>query len=73
MYSRDLAGRIFREVRAVNEQWYEVLILCCVEGMSYAEAAKKLDISESVLRARLYRARVYIKEKFGDEYKECKL
>ncbi len=73
MYSRDLAGRIFREVKAVNEQWYEVLILCCVDGMSYAEAANKLGVSESVLRARLYRARVYIKEKFGDEYKERKL
>lgn len=67
---RELAGRILREVRAVNEQWYEVLMLCCVDGMSYAEAAKELNIPEAVLRARMYRARLYIKEKFGDEYKK---
>ena len=65
---RELAGRIFREVRAVNEQWFEVLVMYCLEGLSYAEAAKRLHISESVLRARMYRARTYIKEKFGQEY-----
>lgn len=69
---RELAGRILREVRTVNEQWYEVLMVCCVDGLPCAEAAKKLHISESVLRARLYRARVYIKKKFGDEYKKRK-
>ena len=69
---RELAGRILREVRAVNEQWYEVLMLCCVDGLSYAEAAEKLGISETVLRARMYRARLYIKEKFGAEYMEHK-
>lgn len=69
---RELVGRILREVRTVNEQWYEVLMMCCVDGLSYAEAAKKLNIPESVLRARMYRARLYIKEKFGDEYKERK-
>lgn len=65
---RELVGRIFREVRAVNKQWFEVLVLYCLEGLSYSEAAKRLHISESVLRARMYRARAYIKEKFGKEY-----
>lgn len=68
LYNRELIGRIFREVRAVNEQWYEVLMLHCVEGLSYAEMAAKLNIQESVLRARMYRARIFIKEKFGEEY-----
>ncbi|MDO4322867.1 MAG: RNA polymerase sigma factor [Lachnospiraceae bacterium] len=72
MNDRELAGRILREVRNVNEQWYEVLMMCCVDGLSCEEAARKLNISESVLRARMYRARLYIKEKFGDEYKERK-
>lgn len=64
----ELTGRILREVRAVNESWYEVLIMICVEGMSHKQAAEKLHVSEQVLRARLYRARNYVREKFGDEY-----
>ncbi len=68
LYNRELTGRIFREVRAVNEQWYEVLMLHCVDGLSYAEIAERLNISETVLRARMYRARLFIKEKFGEEY-----
>lgn len=66
--NRELVGRIFREVKAVNRQWFEVLMLNCVEGLSYAEAAKRLNISEEVLRARMYRARLFVKEKFGNEY-----
>lgn len=67
---RELAGRILREVRAVNEQWFEVLVMYCIEGLSYAEAAKRLHIPEPVLRARMYRARMYVRQKFRDEYKD---
>lgn len=65
---RELVGRILREVKAVNKQWFDILVMSCVEGLSYAEMAKRLKIPESVLRARMYRARVFIKQKFGDEY-----
>lgn len=67
---RELVSRILREVRAVNEQWFEVLMMHCVEGLSYAEAAERLNISEPVLRARMYRVRSYIRERFGKEYLE---
>lgn len=65
---RELAGRILREVKKVNEQWFEILVLNCVEGLSYMEVAKRLNISEQILRARMYRARAFIKQRFGDEY-----
>lgn len=65
---RELVGRILREVKAVNRQWFDILVMNCVEGLSYADIAKRLNIPESVLRARMYRARVFIKQKFGDEY-----
>lgn len=68
--NRELVGRILREVRAVNEQWFEVLVMNCVDGLSYAEMAKELGIAEPVLRARMYRARSFIKEKFGEEFLE---
>lgn len=66
----DLVGRVLRTVKAANEQWFEVLFMSCVEGLPYAEIAERLKVSESVLRARLYRARLFIKEKFGDEFRD---
>ena len=66
----DLMGRVLRTVKAVNPQWYDVLFMNCIEGLSYAEMAERLGVSETVLRARLYRARLFIKEKFGDEFRD---
>lgn len=67
---RELTGRILREVKEVNTLWFEALMLCCVEGLSYEEASEKLNVPVDVLRARMYRARAYIRKKFGDEYPE---
>ena len=67
---RDLAEKILSEVREVNAQWYDVLVLHCVEELPHAEAARRLQISETVFRARLCRARAYIRENFGEEYKK---
>ena len=69
---RELGGRILREVKSVNEQWFEVLILHCLEGLPYSEISEKLHVPETVLRARMYRARLFIKERFGDEYYDRK-
>lgn len=66
----ELAGKILRDVRQVNERWYEVLMLHCIDGLSHEEAAAKLGISETVLRARLCRARAYVRKRYSDEYKE---
>lgn len=66
----DLMGKVLRTVKAANQQWFDVLFMSCVEGLSYAEMAGKLNVPETVLRARLYRARLFIKEKFGDEFRD---
>lgn len=65
---RAFTGRIFQEVKKTNQQWFEVLMLCCVEGLPYQEVSKLLQVSEPVLRARLHRARNFIRKKFLDEY-----
>ena len=38
--------------------------------ISKAEAARRLQNSETVFRARLCRARAYVRENFGEEYKK---
>lgn len=70
MDNQALAGRILRAVKAANEQWYEVLMMYCVDCLTYPEIAEKLNISVPVLRARIYRARMFVREKFGDEYRK---
>lgn len=47
-----------------------VIMDICILQMSYEEAAKHLNIEVQVLRARLYRARRYIRKKYGEEYQE---
>lgn len=68
MDNRALTGRILREVKAVNELWYEALTMICIDGLTYAEAAEILNVSSEVMRARVYRARTYVREHFGSEY-----
>ena len=70
MNHRELLGKILAEVRKVNEQWYEILMLLCVEQCTYEETAQRLGISVMVLRARLYRARSYVRKHYGAEYRE---
>ena len=67
---RNLAGKILREVREVNVQWYDVLVLHCMEELPHSEAARRLQISETVFRARLSRARAYVRKNFEEEYRK---
>lgn len=64
----EMLGRIFREIRKDNKKFYEVLVMVCVDGMSYEETARRLNVSEQVVRTRLSRARKYVRDKYGDEY-----
>lgn len=66
----ELTGKILSEVKEVNEKWYEVLVMSCIDGMSYAEMAEELNMSTEALRARVHRARSYVRERFGGEYQD---
>ena len=70
MNHRELLGKILAGVRKVNEQWYEILMLLCVEQCTHEETAQRQGISVMVLRARLYRARAYVRKHYGAEYRE---
>ncbi len=70
MNHRELLGKILAGVRKVNEQWYEILMLSCVEQCTHEETAQRLGISVVVLRARLYRARTYVRKHYRTEYLE---
>lgn len=65
-----LTQKIMTELYEYNHNWYEVVELICVRGISYEEAAQHLNVSEEMLRARLSRARKFIRQKYGEEYRE---
>ena len=65
-----LTERILEELYDKKKEWYYVIMDICILQMSYEEAAKHLNIEVQVLRARLYRARRYIRNKYGEEYQE---
>lgn len=70
--NQELAGKIFREVKRVNQEWFEILMLCLVEGFSYEETAKLLNISSAAVRGKLYRVKAFIRKRFSEEYKSVK-
>lgn len=59
---------VLEDLKQENELWYEVIEHICILEESYEEAAKQLGITPAVLRARLYRARRYIQNKYGSDY-----
>lgn len=63
----DLLMRVLRKVKQVNREWFELLILNCVEELSYAEISEALCETETALRARMFRMRSYIKKIFQND------
>ena len=59
---------VLTALRKKNESWYQIVWAVCVEELSQEEAAERLGISPEILRAKLYRARKYIRRKFKDKY-----
>ena len=54
-----------RAVLALPEQYREVVALCELEEMSYADAAAALDCSPGTVASRLHRARTMLKSKLS--------
>lgn len=58
------------DLREHNRNWYEAVERIYVLQESYEEAAKQLGTTSTVLRARVKRAKSYIREKYGADYLE---
>lgn len=63
-----LTFQIMECLRTKNESWFEIIEAIALMEMSQEEAAEYLGMSPQVLRAKLYRARKFIRKKFGEEY-----
>ena len=65
---REFILRLLSELKAKNEGWYEVVEAVCIFEMPQDEAAQYLGISVPVLRARLSRARKFLRKNHGKDY-----
>jgi len=64
----ELIYEILYELKEVNLAWYEIIVSVGILDRPQSEVAEELGISLPVLRARLYRARCWIRKNYGDEY-----
>ncbi len=65
-----LLNEILRDLAQTHPIWFETVDLLHLLGYSYEETAVLLGVTTTVLRARMYRARVYVRDKYGAEYFE---
>lgn len=59
---------ILTDLKSVNKKWYEAICMIEVDGLTQEETSRALGISVTILRARVYRAKQYLRKKYGEEY-----
>lgn len=65
---RDFIRRLMEDLQRINQHWYDVIDCICIREMSHQETAEHLGITPVMLRARLYRAKCFLQERYGSEY-----
>lgn len=58
---QELAARIQDGLESLSEQARTMIVLCDIEGRSYAEISAMLDVPEGTVKSRLYRARAALR------------
>ena len=69
---KDFLRQILMELEVKNKDWYDAVYEVCMLNLAVAEVAAKKDISIDLLRARLCRGRQFLKQRFGEDYRELK-
>ena len=63
---------IFTELYDKNPRWYTAVRLVYYLEIPQSVVAEKMGIRIEVLHSLLYRAKIWIKKRFGAEYEELK-
>lgn len=66
----EFGAAIFREIEEKNPNWYAILYMLFVLEMDYDEVAERLGVTKEVVYARLHRAKMWIRKKYGDEIED---
>ena len=63
----ELRAALTLAVRTLSPKYRAPLILCDIEGLSTADAAAILGLSEAAFKSRLHRARIAVRDAIGDQ------
>ena len=66
MFQNMIGDEVTSAVNALAEDFRVVILLCDIEGFTYEETAKIIDIPIGTVRSRLHRARNMLKERLSD-------
>jgi RNA polymerase sigma-70 factor (ECF subfamily) len=69
LLNEELAGAVHQGILAIPRKYRMVIVLRDIEGFSTAETAQILNLSESNVKVRLHRARLYLREKLKGYFK----
>lgn len=72
LYSQEAREQMEQAIQKLSPSLRAVFILRDVEGVSTRETATILDISESAVKVRLHRARLFLRETLADYFQELK-
>lgn len=66
MFGNLIGDEVTRAINSLDEKFREVILLCDIDGFTYAEIAKIVGIPVNTVRTRLHRARTKLKEALKD-------
>lgn len=67
---KDMTYRFLRELEEHNPDWYKIVIGVMVDKRPEKEIARELNMSSGNLRAKLHRAKIWIRENYREEYED---
>ncbi|MBI5086605.1 MAG: RNA polymerase sigma factor [Acidobacteria bacterium] len=67
MNREEQVEQVRQALRALPAHYREVVVLCDMEEMGYAEAAEALGVAVGTVRSRLHRARALLLERLSEE------
>jgi len=70
MLEKELGQLIEKYAGNLSEKYRTVFVLCDVQGFSYEEAARIMNLSVPALKSRLHRSRLYLRERLGRYLRE---
>lgn len=65
---KEITCRFLKDLEAHNRDWYQIVVSVMLENRPEKEVARELSMTAVNLRAKLHRAKKWIRDNYKDEY-----